>query len=128
MKLVSAFDVELKVYTFNAGDVLEWIPYRIYTLHPHSICDVQAHDHGRCKLRIEWSQYGGRELGIHSQGEVLLLQASKRPSIPILDGSEKGSPAVDEMKKFLRENWELVRQYYFDLPGQRYDRPPTSPV
>ena len=120
MKLVNSFDITLTISTFNAGDVLEWIPYRVYHATPNSIVDVRAHDHGRCKIRIDWSQYGGRELGVHSDSEILLLEPARRPDIPVERG-ESGEPRTDEIADFLRNHWELVRQYYFDLPGHRYE-------
>jgi len=127
MELINRFDVELTVSTFNAGDVLEWAPFKVYVAPPNSRIYVQAHDNGRCKIRLQWSNYGARELGIHSESEVLVLvppRARPKPDLP-----EDLLPQSDEIGRFLRENWELVRMFYLNLPGRHnWQGAPQSPV
>jgi len=125
MQLVNTFDVGLKVSTFNAGDTLEWVPFKVYYAPAYSKIYVQAHDNGRCKVRVEWSEFGGRELGVHSEDDVVVAQPS--PPVPLPATGDPVFSGKDDLAEFLRENRDLVRQYFFDLPGHGVGRPKQSP-
>jgi hypothetical protein len=126
MQIINRFDVELRVSTFNTWDVLEWVPFAVYHAPPNSNIYVRAHDHGRCKLRFEWSEYGGREIGVVSENDVLVLVPPPTRPKPWMEiDRETGEP--DELSEFLAENEEKIRTYYFDLPWHRPDQPPQLP-
>ena len=126
MQIINRFNIEIKISTFNAGDMLEWVPFAQHTCPPNSRIEVRAHDNGWCKIRIDWSNFGGRELGVHSDGEVLLLvPPPQRPKSEMLDDPVTGGP--DELTNFLREHQEEVRLHYLHLPWHRPDQPPQSP-
>ncbi|MEO7734749.1 MAG: hypothetical protein ABIY55_27590 [Kofleriaceae bacterium] len=41
------------VCTYDVGDFLFWIPWQVHNLEPGMTRSIAAHDHGRCRLKIE---------------------------------------------------------------------------
>jgi hypothetical protein len=41
------------VCTYDVADFLFWLPWQVHNLDPGATRSITAHDHGRCKLKIE---------------------------------------------------------------------------
>jgi hypothetical protein len=53
MKIENRLPVAVVVSTYDVGDFLYWIPNQVRPLEPCTTGVVQAHDGGRCKIKVE---------------------------------------------------------------------------
>jgi hypothetical protein len=53
MQIENHLPFAVVVCTYDVGDFLFWIPWQVHNLEPGMTRSIAAHDHGRCKLKIE---------------------------------------------------------------------------
>ncbi len=53
MQIENHLPFAVVVCTYDVGDFLFWIPWQVHNLEPAMTRSIAAHDHGRCKLKIE---------------------------------------------------------------------------
>lgn len=53
MQIENHLPFAVVVCTYDVADFLFWIPWQVHNLEPGMTRSIAAHDHGRCKLKIE---------------------------------------------------------------------------
>jgi|GEM_PF-5134585 len=92
MQIENHLPFAVVVCTYDVADFLFWIPWQVHNLEPGMTRSIAAHDHGRCKLKIEIVD-GARLWVLKAPADVIYSERDVVRIGPALDGDDEA--AVD---------------------------------
>ena len=111
MQIENHLPFAVVVCTYDVADFLFWIPWQVHNLEPGMTRSIAAHDHGRCKIKIEIVD-GARLWVIKAPAEVVYSDRDVVRIGPAVDGDDESAADFRDPDRaradFLRRHRALV--------------------
>jgi hypothetical protein len=124
MQIENQLPFAVVVCTYDVGDFLFWLPWQVHNLEPGVTRSIAAHDHGRCKLKIEivdgsriWVLASPTD-AIYAEGDVIRIG----PSFGIDMTSSTPRDPDRARDEFLHRNRDLLVLADEWIPNARRSR------